>query len=274
MATYFSSVHCAKLKEANTQTLKSRRVNFTDRTAQKNTIILRHYFERLREHFGPWDGLRHAKNYLEAGWCHALPAHGPESAWDAHVFKWQMELLDEGHITPEEFLSPASIGMLTRWAVTKQPFDSLWKIRKATFVRRIAVTAGWLLTIDLIELEKANYAVGFDFSKSIDEEQTAEEDVDITPLAQDEASNKAEALSPADKSSNEIPKSISRQPKAMINGKLTSWVQYARDLLMAGGLTDEEIYQKVHEIFQFDQVKHKCAPFMKYRRQEVLAMKK
>jgi hypothetical protein len=141
----------------NTKLEKTPGTLFMGRTMVKNTIIMRHLFTRMRECFGPYDGMRGGHNYNRKGVPRKIPGGGPESLWDVHVVKWQHELVIEQLIEPKEILSVGSIMMIINWVLTTQPLNATWKIGSAAKYRAAAVQAGWLLTMDLIKLEEMNY---------------------------------------------------------------------------------------------------------------------
>jgi hypothetical protein len=155
---YIDSEHYKKVLAATPSTtmMKHCGTNFMGRTSVKNTIIFRHVMLRMCQCLGPWDGLRSATNYRKSGRSNSMPWNGPSSPWDVHVMTWQLELVADELIEPKEMLSPASIAMYIKWAITTQPLNATWKIRRAAWARAIAVQAGWLLTMDLIKLEEMN----------------------------------------------------------------------------------------------------------------------
>jgi hypothetical protein len=156
---YLNTEHHQQVVAASAKTprLKTSSKNFTDRVQAKNSVILRHVFERLRESCGPWDGIRGNHCYKKSGMPVKLKWGGPQTPFDVHVLDWQMELVKAGLIEAGEVLSPASICMCMKWAITGQALGSLWKVNMMTRARRPAIQAGWLLHMDVIRLEKLNF---------------------------------------------------------------------------------------------------------------------
>jgi len=177
---YLKSDHCAKVQAAGATMprAKTKKALFTSRTQAKNSIILRHVFERLREVCGPYDGLRGAHCYKKSSEPRKLFWGGPATPFDIHVMDWQLELVEEGLITKQEVLSPGSIVMHMKWAIANSCFKELWKVNRMTFARRPALQAGWLLVQDQLALEKLNFPHGYTFD-AVTQEPTDELDSEV-----------------------------------------------------------------------------------------------
>jgi hypothetical protein len=156
---YIGSEHYKLVKAATavSSITKTAKKTYVNRTDQKNYHIMRHVFERLRDTCGVFDGYREKVNYSKTGAPKKLKPGSPESQFDIHVILWQEELIKQGLLEPEEMISPASVLMHIRWAITKQPANKSFRIAHAAFMRRAAVNAYWLLTADLVEIEKSNF---------------------------------------------------------------------------------------------------------------------
>lgn len=156
---YYNSPECKELLNALyvNKTFKNRKNLFTSETEYKNTIILRHYFTRLRETFGVFDGFRSGKNYTQKGKPHQLK-YGHMESYDLHVMKWQKELLDEGLIKEDHILSPGSIVMMVNWTLTKQLASyEKFDLNRVALGRTAASAAYWLLPADRNLLEEFNF---------------------------------------------------------------------------------------------------------------------
>lgn len=177
---YLNSEHYQKVQAFATTCprLKTGSKNFADRTQAKNSIILRHVFERLRETCGPWDGLRGNHCYKKSGQPVKLKWNGPDTPYDVHIMDWQLELVESGLIEPKEVLSPASISMCLKWAITRQKLDAHWKVDRVTRHRRPAIQAGWLLHMDVVELEKLNFT-GVTTFDAVTKEPGEDTDLDV-----------------------------------------------------------------------------------------------
>jgi hypothetical protein len=184
---YVTSEHFKKVVAATPGATMAKHCGtiYMGRTQIKNAIIQRHLFDRLVQTCGPFDGRRGANNYKRSGMPINLRWGGPETPFDVHMLAWQMELVDAGLIELGEILSPASICMIMKWAITAQQADEVWKTSRIVGNRRHAIAAGWLLALDVIELEKLNFDNGVayklptknDVEKDGADELEAEDDV-------------------------------------------------------------------------------------------------
>lgn len=164
---YLDSEHAAKVQAfaAQVTQLKTQKANYLGRTQIKNQLIMRHYYNRLMEISGPYDGRGAANNYTKSGMPRKLKRGGPETSWDVHVLAWQLELVKDQLLLREEVLSPASVGMLTNWALTQQVAKNRSTSHSIAWWRRPAIHAGWLLLRDQLALEEKNFPPDFTFEE-------------------------------------------------------------------------------------------------------------
>jgi hypothetical protein len=160
---YIGSEHYQQVKAATAPSvlLKAPKGTYVNRVDQKNYHIMRHVFERLRETCGVYDGLRSMVNYSKTGSPKKLrvrvEAGKSIRLIDVHLVHWQEELINQGLILPEEMLSSSSVEMMIAWCVATQKETKTFAMQKVALTRRAAMNAYWLLSADLIELEKSNF---------------------------------------------------------------------------------------------------------------------
>ena len=135
---------------------------FGSRSEVKNFIILRHIFESLRDEFGPWDGFDRGKNRIYSGFGRPRVFLGKNGQveWYDRLKLYQTQIVNLDYISEKEKISASSVQMWINWCLTVQeyvPEKKTFAFKMVATSRRSAGIAYWLLTKDLIKLEKCNF---------------------------------------------------------------------------------------------------------------------